>query len=148
MPSPLKILMATAALALLLAANGWPASTEKEQKLFAAAAQRVIQTYPPSIELRRQNLGGGKSIVTYGRPNAIPYKDISEFYAMNPNCCELVDKGAEGWQPSLLNKILGLHSYIVRVRYVIRQVGADGTVRTIPDETFIIFKRSGKVTHI
>ena len=87
--------------------------------------------------------------MAYGRPpNVVPYKSLSEFYAINPNCCELVDRGAEGWRPSLLNKLFGFHSYIVRVRYVIRQVEVDGTVRTIPHETFRILKRSGKVTHI
>jgi hypothetical protein len=136
-------------LTLLFVTVKWPVSAEKEQKLYAAAALRVIQTYPPSIELRSRNLGGGKSVVTYGRPpNTIPYKSISEFYAVNPKCCELVDRDAEGWQPSLLDKLLGLHSHIVRVRYAIRKVEPGGTVVTTPHETFIVLTRSGKVTHI
>ena len=148
MPSASKILFVAAVSALLLAVV-WPVSAEKEQRLYAAAALRVIQAYPPSITLHTRDLGDGNSIVTYGiPPNAIPYKSLSEFYAENPHCCELVDRAADGWQPSLLDRLFGLHSYIVRVRYSIRHIGPDGTVRTIPDEAFIILKRSGKVTHI
>jgi len=149
MPTALKALLAVATAALLCAVIvRWPISATEERKLKTAAALHVIQTYPPSIELRRRSLNEEQSVITYGVPSgAIPYKNLSEFYSVNPDCCALVERGAEGWQPSLLDRLFGLHSHIVRVRYAIRQTQPDGSIRTIPHETFIVLNRSGKVTH-
>ncbi|WP_430389956.1 hypothetical protein [Dyella sp. 20L07] len=128
--------------------SAWRMNAAKKRALMDTAARDVMRHYPPSIELARRPDGPGRSVVTYGRPEgAIPYASAEEFYAVNPDCCALVERGAEGWEPSLLDWVLGYQFYIVRVRYAIRAPDKAGAIRTIPEETFVLLNRAGAVTH-
>jgi len=113
------------------------------QRKIDVAIQRVLDYYPPVLEMFRAT-GPGTGVVSYRLPQQpITYRDVEEFKRMNIDCCSLVIRGREGWTPSLLQRITGRVSVLVKVRYQVRQKGQDGAVLSAPYETLVPVSNCG-----
>jgi hypothetical protein len=68
-------------------------------------------------------------LVEAGTVTTLPYKSTDEFYADNPNCCQVGPVIAEGYyEPTLVRRILGIVSDVIAVKYLRRTVDPTGTV--------------------
>lgn len=113
----------------------WRAYSDDEK--IDAAIRRVMATYPPTLESFRKT-GPGAGVVSYRRPErAIPYSDVAEFRRVNPNCCQLVSTGSEGWKPSLYQRLTGNISAIVRVIYLVRYTNSEESQVSVSHRTHI-----------
>lgn len=122
--------------------GGFPA----REVSYNRAIADVIARYPPSIEMGRRDLGGGRSVMQLGIPErAIRYAGIEEFRRLNPDCCAIVAHGSEGYEPSFISRLFGYESRIVRVRYLVRYLNADDELIAKPTETYVVLSRCGKV---
>jgi len=147
MPTVRKIVLMSSTVALLVTlATGCEPGEKKSRRLIDAAATSELGNFPPVIELETRLLANGVVVSTTGRArDAVPYRGLSDFYAENPDCCELVDRGPDGWEPSLFNRARGHQAYIVRLRYSVKRIDDSGAVFKSPRETFVVLNRSGKV---
>lgn len=110
------------------------------------AIGEVIKRYPPTVELERRDLGGGRSISRMAVPERpLAYESVSDFRHVNPDCCAVVDRGSEGYRPSFLSRLLGKETRIVRVRYLVRYRDAAGVAMSKPTETHVVLGRCGEV---
>jgi hypothetical protein len=62
----------------------------------------------------------------------IPYRDIDEFFAVNPDCCSFARSGLYGeeWDSSLWFKITGYSAGFTNVKFRVRYRDAAGIVQT------------------
>lgn len=113
---------------------------------YGRAIADVIARYPPVIEVERRDLGGGRSVVKLNVPErAVHYGGIEEFRRINPDCCAIVDRGSEGYEPSPVSRLLGYESRIVRVRYAVRYLDESSELIERPVEEYVILSRCGEV---
>jgi hypothetical protein len=73
---------------------------------------------------------GGKT-VEVGTITTLPYENIEQFFAANPDCCQVGPIVREGYyEPTPARRLTGIVSDIVAVRYLRRTVDAGGAVST------------------
>lgn len=117
-----------------------------QETSYRRAITDVIARYPPAIEMERRNLDGGRSVVRLGVPErVVRYLSVEEFRQLNPDCCAVVKRGREGYEPSPISRLLGYESRIVRVRYLVRYRSPDGGLIAKPTETYVVLSRCGQV---
>lgn len=73
------------------------------------------------------------------------YGSVEEFRRINPNCCAIVDRGSEGYEPPFISRLLGYESRVVRVRYLVRYLNVNGELVVKLIETYVVLGRCGKV---
>jgi len=84
--------------------------------------RRILNSYPPALKTYVTNPDGRRAI-NWSRPEKpIPYSSIEEFFAVNPDCCEVTlrEHPKQGGTISLIDRLLGITSANVRVRYQVR----------------------------
>ena len=68
-------------------------------------------------------------LVEAGSVMTLPYKNTDEFFADNPNCCQIGPLAPEGYyEPTLVRKLTGTVSDVVAVRYLRRTVDSAGAI--------------------
>jgi hypothetical protein len=113
------------------------------------AVLHVLRFYPPIM--RKEIVAEGderKEILTGGRPKApIPYRDLKEFREVNPNCCRVVmqanHSGGEVGDVAFWQRLFGLTSCFVEVKYLVRYRDATGMVHFYTTETFPAISNCG-----
>jgi hypothetical protein len=113
------------------------------------AVQYFLAAYPPVIEHEVVNPDGSRKQVTAPPPQAVRYRDVDEFFRLNPGCCEVVKEvktsGGETLSLDFWNRLAGLSSSFVRVKYLVRYQDEQNTVRTHPVEAALAFSNCGHV---
>lgn len=87
------------------------------------AIQFVLDRYPPTISKTiERNVNGviQKSDFWYAPEQPVKYRDIAEFMAINPDCCELSMRTGEGRGGALLDRVTGYFSTYVIVWFKVR----------------------------
>lgn len=87
--------------------------------------------------LAKRNRLGEFMWVSKGQKNPIPYSDIAEFHALNPDCCEIVQQQitSEGSIPIFLeHKIGGDARGFVHVKYLVRWRDDVGQIHNSTEE--------------
>lgn len=82
--------------------------------------------------------------------DVIPYENLEEFYALNPNCCEVSRrvKVSEGHLiVSWYGCLSGISPYFVRGKYTLRYK-EDGQVKTEPREFAYYISSCGKLYYL
>lgn len=110
------------------------------------AASYFLATYPPVIshtEVHQDN-GVVKRVNVKRRPmSPIPYRDLKEFYVLNPSCCDIVANDPEGYSVDFWGRVCGTKSVLVRVRYVVRYTDDDRKVQLQPVEFHVVVSNCG-----
>jgi len=70
----------------------------------------------------------------------VPYRNIDEFFVLNPNCCQVTINyksiGGEGDTVSCWNRLTGFKSSVVGVRYLVRYRNNEGIIQSKQIEVF------------
>jgi hypothetical protein len=116
-----------------------------EQEKIDGAVREILRVYPPSIIRSNEDTDPSGKVISYNlspptRP--IRYKDVAEFYALNPGCCEYtlrrdIDEGSIGAYSRIREEIAGF----VNIRYLVRYVDESGMRQASP------FKWSMPISH-
>lgn len=116
-----------------------------EEELISRALQRVIQSYPPAMEV--YELSDGRKELQYQRhpSNPIAYSDTAELVRLNPNCCQVTDAAREGYTGPWLSRLRGTLSNWVRVSYLVKYRDSDGDVIEQPYDAYVPLSACGDV---
>ncbi len=72
--------------------------------------------------------------------NAIPYRNIDEFFEVNSSCCQVttnyISIGGDGDTVGCLNRLTGFKSSVIGIRYLLQYRENDGTVQSKLIEIF------------
>lgn len=112
-----------------------------EEKINVAVAD-VLRSYPPNVPYENVVEGGERKKIRTNRPPKfpIPYRDIKEFFDLNPGCCKVVMQGTHDGEFAGVNffdKLFGRTSCLVEMSFVVRYRDESGVVhshlvKTIP----------------
>lgn len=96
--------------------------------------------YFQSIKAMNESDGYRRYIEKNLDDEPIPYRDIEEFLALNPNCCQVTTNyksiGGEGDTVSCWNRLIGFKSSVVGIRYLKRYRDNKGIIQTKRLEIF------------
>ncbi|WNH49717.1 hypothetical protein PDM28_05225 [Stenotrophomonas aracearum] len=146
---------------LLIALSGWHRIDmagrgycfEQQRVLAAEEIERAailheLKKFPPSVPVKTEWLGEGRSVQTWAVPrSAEPFSGVDDYLSRNPGGVQIVQGGAHARAAGLLSRLIGDEFYIVSLRYPVR-FSEDGKARTIPHEGFVIVSRCGKVVAV
>jgi len=114
-----------------------------DQEKIKIAVQYIFERYPKvGDEAWYSPLGSNSKIMKIKSwpENPVPYKNLNEFFAINPNCCKVTQDyrsiGGEGDNTSAWGCISGKKSAIVGVRYLLRYRDENGDIQSKLKEIF------------
>jgi hypothetical protein len=117
-----------------------------DDELCDSAIEEVLKVYPGQVQ-RKAVDGTGREYLKHYRPaSVVPYQGSSQFKSLNPSACKLVKRSRlDGRAPTNISRITGDSSYIVRVSYVVREIGQDGLVDAYSQDREIWLDRCGNL---
>lgn len=104
-----------------------------EKEKIDAVVRYLIAHYPPVLVRRETKIVDGikKPVTVFEKPNnAIPYKDIEEFYRVNKQCCKFKQTGKKGYPRGFWARVSGATSGFVHVHYRVRYKAKDGSIES------------------
>jgi len=79
-------------------------------------------------------------------PRPIAYKNVTEFYKANQNCCDVVSSDPDGFQPAMIDRLTGHASCMLRIRYSVEYIDKMGRLsRGEPQISYPVIKNCGLV---
>ena len=108
---------------------------------FDAAIRQIMSQELQAIITR------GPEGVGYKYVHPIPYRDVSDFRAANPNCCKVmtINSGLQDRVISFWDVLQGRAARSVYLTYTINYIGADGQRQTAQLETQLVMGNCGQV---
>jgi hypothetical protein len=118
-----------------------------EEKINSAVLE-VIATYPPVIDheevYRDEKMGIQKLKRVRKKPEfPIHYKNINEFFELNPDCCQVTSEARKGYVPSFEERILGAKCGFVRLVYIVRYRSNDDVEKSKKVTDYIAISNCG-----
>lgn len=110
------------------------------------AIERLLRSYPPTL-IQVVTQADGRQADRWFRPGRpIPYRSVEEFLQVNPDCCEVTLKEHPkiGGSISLGNRLFGITSANVRVRYQVRYLDASGRIVSEYVEPYVAISGCGR----
>jgi len=114
-----------------------------DEELIRPWVVAAIKNYPPLDEKGKKNDKGewASSLQDYGSP--IPYRDVAEFFAVNPICCTVQSSSPySGYTPNDEERKGGFGRGFVKLEYKLRYRATDGS-----DRFFRMYAKSIAVTN-
>lgn len=118
--------------------------TEREK--IEIAIERILRSYPPTL-IQVVTHPDGRQVDRYFQPERpVPYRSVDEFLQVNPECCEVTTREHPkiSGSISLGNRLFGITSANVRVRYQVRYLDASGRMITEIMEPYIAISNCGR----
>lgn len=80
-------------------------------------------------------------------PNGDPrmYRSVEEFLQENPKCCQIVERGEDGYSVGLIHRYAHGYTAIVRGQYASRYIDDVGELRSDPVDRYVIVSNCGDV---
>lgn len=99
-----------------------------DEEKIRIVVENILFTYPKQGSVHEKLSAGNElprwKTVKSWPENPVPYRDINEFFSLNPNCCQVTTNytsiGGEGDTVGVIGRLTGLKSSIVGVRYLLR----------------------------
>lgn len=112
-----------------------------DQEKIRAVVRNVLKKYPPAVI--RTPIDGGWSLSSPDKP--IYYKDVDEFLALNPDCCELTQMRnlEEGVGFTFMERLKGTASSFARINYQVRY-REDGAVKSVLSKNHFAISNCGE----
>jgi hypothetical protein len=106
----------------------------------------ILRGYPPTL-IEVVTYPEGRKVDRYFLPERpVPYRSVDEFLQVNPDCCEVTQREHPkiSGNVSLGNRLFGITSANVRVRYRVRYLDANGRMITEIMEPYIAISNCGR----
>ena len=102
-----------------------------DQEKIDIVVTQMLRSFPPNLNEPVQLPDGRRAIRFFTPKNATRFQSIDEFYALNKDCCEVTDyvkwdKAHPGEKIPLLQRLAGMVSSYVRIRYQLHYKNEDG----------------------
>jgi hypothetical protein len=100
---------------------------------------RLLDIYPPAVIRKPIESEGwsrkGWSISPPSDP--IAYRDLEEFFLVNPDCCKVnpTEKYIEGGGLTLIERLTGTATSVIEVAYLVRYRDSNGVVQSVKTKT-------------
>jgi len=119
-----------------------------DEKKIRIAVDRLLRSYPPTLTEYITQPKNRKVIKWFRPENPIHYQSFGHFIEVNKGCCKVTyrDKGDfenEGRKISTIDRILGIRSSNVRIRYQVQYVDVNGNTATAETESYISVSNCG-----
>lgn len=122
-----------------------------DQEKIRIVVEQILAGYPkPGESIDRVRIENGvrkwESIPKHPA-HPIPYRDINEFYSMNPDCCKVTKKfhDGDGWVVlPVLGRITGAYSDYVTVTYNLRYRDEQGNEQQKIIKTYPVITNCGE----
>lgn len=111
-----------------------------DQEKLDAAVREVIRNYPPTIirHTFESTIGVQSSHTLSPAKHPILYKDLNEFYELNPGCCQLTDtRDKEEGRIGFYARVRWQYSVFANVIYKVKYMDEINVMREITDERTI-----------
>jgi len=116
--------------------------TLSDNEKIRAVVSNVLKKYPPAVI--RTPVDNGWRVSAPDKP--IYYKDVDEFLALNPGCCELTEtRGPEEGGPYFMERLTGTVSGYARIDYLVRYREND-VVKSVQSKNHLPISNCGKPT--
>lgn len=116
--------------------------TLSDNEKIRAVVSNVLKKYPPAVALKEIRPG----VPSYTVPSdPIRYKDVDEFLALNPGCCELTQSRnpEEGVGFTFMERLKGTASSFARIDYQVRY-REDGAVKSVISKNHFAISNCGE----
>lgn len=115
--------------------------TLSDNEKIRAVVRNVLKKYPPAVI--RTPVDYGWSVSPPDEP--IHYKDVDEFLALNPGCCELtqIRNPEEGIGFTFMERVKGTASSFARIDYQVRY-REDGAVKSVLSKNHFAISNCGE----
>lgn len=110
------------------------------------AIKRILRSYPTTLTEGVTYPDGRKATRWFRPERPVPYRSVDEFLQVNPECCEVTQREHPkiGGSISLGNRLFGITSANVRVRYQVRYLDANGRMIMQTLEPYIAISNCGR----
>lgn len=116
------------------------------QERIEIVVRRILSSYPPTLKTYVTRPDGQRAIQWERPEKAIPYESVEEFFAVNPDCCEvtLQQHPKQGGTVPLLERLSGDTAANVRVRYQVRYLDENEQLKTEYVESYWAVSNCGR----
>ena len=102
------------------------------QERIESAARYNLERFPPVVAIYKPGA------ITFFRPRIFArYKGFEDFLTKNPDCCAVGERGDDGWQAGFQDRLFGLTSAVVHLRYSFSYRDPTGKPATSQIDTYI-----------
>ncbi len=116
-----------------------------DEELVEKAVEHVIRTYPPGIDRGKKSDDAGAETVHSPPADPIRYQSVTDFLEENPDCCEIVSTGKEGFKGFLSSRLQGDLAKFVHIEYRVRYRDSEGAAISVITETVLPISNCGLV---
>lgn len=123
----------------------WAGRVLSDDEKIRAAVHYLLKDYPPAA-IRTQT--SETSWRNDPPQNPVFYKDLSEFFRLNPDCCTVTKmRNSDEGTPDPIAYVMGTFSGFARINYYVRYLDGGGSPHSALSENSIPISNCGRPTH-